>query len=169
VTQLYLGNLISEVKCFQDAETLLRRSLEDPRGKSSVSAGNLCVALIKQGRFEEALEHGRIATKLALNERPVNANAFHHMGFALYCLSLPQLAVEYCSLSVLIKPRYSEAYFTRGLAKKAIGKFALTKYSGLTFVQKKDSKRKRRKILKRHCYYHAQRQVQWFREENGFY
>ena len=120
VAHLYQGNLVSDLRLFQAAEEILRRAQEN-NVVSSVSSGNLCVALIKQGRFEEALEVGRVATRLVVNEQPVNANAFHHMGFALYCLSLPQLAVKYCSMAVFLKPRYAEAYFTRGLARKALG------------------------------------------------
>lgn len=62
VAYLYLGNLSVDLKCYVEAEAILRRSLE--RGVSSVAAGNLCVALIKQGRFEEAVEAGLAAARL---------------------------------------------------------------------------------------------------------
>lgn len=51
---------------------------------SSVSGGNLSVALLKQGKFEEALRIAHEATKLAKVEIVKNANAFHHKGFLLY-------------------------------------------------------------------------------------
>lgn len=76
VAYLYLGNLHSDVRYFQMAEEKLLQGNQVT--KSSVSGGNLCVALIKQGRFEEALVIANVATENARKERMQNANAFHH-------------------------------------------------------------------------------------------
>ncbi len=93
VTHLYVGNLSADLSHYRKAEECLLRGHQTT--SSSVSAGNLCVALIKQGRFEEALEAGRTATRLARTEQPHNPNAFHHQGFALYCLSMHEYAIKY--------------------------------------------------------------------------
>ena len=93
VTHLYVGNLEADIRHYRRAEECLLRGHQTTT--SSVSAGNLCVALIKQGRFEEALVAGRVATRLARSEQPHNPNAFHHQGFALYCLSMHEYAIKY--------------------------------------------------------------------------
>lgn len=123
VVHLYLGNLRSDLRHFCEAEKWLRRG--EQVAKSSVSGGNLCVALIKQGRFEEALQVGREATEAARVEEPGgNANAFHHFAFAAYSLSLHDFAVRLAGYAIRWKPTYSEAYFTRGLSLLALGRKA---------------------------------------------
>jgi tetratricopeptide (TPR) repeat protein len=120
VTHLYVGNLSTDISHYRRAEECLMRGHQTTT--SSVSAGNLCVALIKQGRFEEALVAGRVATRLARTEQPHNPNAFHHQGFALYCLSMHEYAIKYLNCAIKWKPTYSEAHFTRGLALLALGR-----------------------------------------------
>ena len=88
---------------------------------SSVSGGNLSVALLKQGRFEEALRHAHEATQLAKVEIVRNANAFHHKGFILYSMGQFERAIHATSQALLWNPKYAECYFTRGLARSALG------------------------------------------------
>jgi tetratricopeptide (TPR) repeat protein len=76
VAYLYLGNLHGDAHYFKLAEEKLLEGKQV--NASSVSGGNMCVTLIKQGRFEEALKVAHQATKIAREENMRNANAFHH-------------------------------------------------------------------------------------------
>ena len=120
VAYLYLGNLKRDVRYFEMAEEKLREGRQT--ASSSVSGGNLAVALIKQGRFEEAVRVARTATQRARTERLYNANAFHHLAFALYSLGLHERAVRCIDKALKWKPDYGEAYFTRGLALQELGR-----------------------------------------------
>lgn len=122
VAYLYLGNLTGELRYFQMAEEKLLQGGQT--GTSSVAGGNLCVALIKQGRFEEALRAAHQATKIARTERNRNPNAFHHKAFALYMMGLPERAVATVDKALKWKPSYCEAHFTRGLALLALDREA---------------------------------------------
>ena len=120
VAYLYLGNLKADVRFFQMAESKLLEGGQTQT--SSVSGGNLCVSLIKQGRFEEAVRVAKIATQNARRESMHNANAFHHQAFALYSLGLHNRAVRAANNALKWKPDYGEARFTRGLCLLALGK-----------------------------------------------
>ena len=122
VAYLYLGNLKSNVHYFELAEQRLREGGQVD--SSSVSGGNLCVSLIKQGRFEEALEIADLATNNARREVHHNPNAFHHKAFALYSLGLHDRAILTLNKALKWKPDYGEALFTRGLCLLASGREA---------------------------------------------
>jgi tetratricopeptide (TPR) repeat protein len=92
-----------------------------PGGAKSAEASNqLGLALMGQGKAEEALPHFREAVQL----RPDFAEAHNHLGLALAGLSRPAEAVTSYREAIHLQPDLAQAHHNLGVALRMQGKHA---------------------------------------------
>jgi len=94
---------------WRDSETLFRHALAVTRD-NSLAQGNLGVALMRQGRFDEAVSHLQEAVRL----QPDDAYAHYNLGNALGRKGLSNEAIIEFQESIRLKPDSADAHNNLG-------------------------------------------------------
>jgi tetratricopeptide (TPR) repeat protein len=83
-----------------------------------IAHNNLGIALVAEGKIEEAISHYKMTIKL----NPDHAKAHNNLGAALAAEGKNEEAISHYKMAIKIKPNHAEAYYNLGIALVAEGK-----------------------------------------------
>lgn len=106
-----------QVSVWKDGVTLLKHAIA-VTDDNYLAHENLSVALAKQGRYREALEHSREAIRLT----PNNAGSYVNLGARFMELGQPQAALQAFQNAVQLDPQSPRAHSNLGSVLKGIGR-----------------------------------------------
>jgi len=105
-----------QVGYWHDSETLFRHALAVTEN-NAVAENNLGIALVYQGRFDEAIEHHRCAVEF----KPGRADAHYSLGVALLRDGQPYEAVPEFERALAIDRNHAQAHSNLGAALIQLG------------------------------------------------
>jgi hypothetical protein len=84
-----------------------------------VAHKNFALALLAEGKIEEAIDHYNMAISL----KPDYADDYNNRGTAYNILGQPQCAIKDYNEAIRLKPDYAEAYYNRGTIYSKQGQY----------------------------------------------
>lgn len=106
-----------QVQYWKNSITLFEHAVK-VNSNNYISHNNLGVALLNQGRSEEAMHHYLEALRI----KPDYAGAHNNLGVALKQIGRIEEAIRHYFQAVRIKPDYADAYYNLGNALNNIGR-----------------------------------------------